>query len=82
MTPYVKFHPELFRLGSFVFTENERDYRLTVDTPEDLQLISMIIKRLYPVKPDFSIHDILVLLKENPEWKEINSHVKQKVVGG
>ena len=54
---------------------------MTVDTPEDFELISKIIENLYPVKRDFSIEDILNLLQKNPEWKNINRHVKQKALG-
>ena len=81
VTPYIHRHPDLFRLGNISYIEDQKDHRWTVDTPEDFQLVSKIIESLYPVKPDFSIKDILNLLKENPEWKKINSHVKQKAVG-
>ncbi len=80
VTPYLYLHPEIFRLGNISYKENQRDHRWTVDTPEDLQLISKIIESLYPIKPDFSIQDIFNLLQENPEWEEINSHVKQKTI--
>ena len=81
VTPYLYLHPELFHLENITYKENQRDHRWTVDTLEDLQLVSRIIESLYPVKPNFSIRDILNLVQENPEWKEINSHVKQKTLG-
>ena len=53
-------------------------YRLTVDTREDLELIKLIIEKLYPSNPLFNLQDIINLLLANPEWAAINSHVEQK----
>lgn len=81
VTPYIYLHPEIFHLGYCPYKENQRDYRLTIDTPEDFKLISKIIENLYPFNPDFSIRDILNLLQKNPKWQEINRHIKQKTLG-
>lgn len=56
------------------------DLRLTVDTPEDLELIRRIFEDLYPVKPDFTLSDVLELLQGRPELIELNRHVQQKRV--
>jgi len=55
-------------------------YRLTVDTPEDYELIREVIERLYPTKPDFDINDVITLLEENPELPKINEMIRQKTV--
>ena len=81
VTPYIYLHPEIFRLGYSPYKENQRDYRLTIDTPEDFKLISKIIESLYPINPNFSIQDILKLLEKNPRWQELNRHIKQKTLG-
>lgn len=73
VTPYFYHHPDLFRLGSF-------QYRLTVDTEEDLQLVEKIIEALYPSDPTFSIQEIYALLRRRPEWVHINSHIQQRGV--
>ena len=80
VTPYIYWNPDLFRLGNVAYEEDQKDHRWTVDTPEDFELISKIIESLYPSKPEFSIKDILNLFQKNPEWKKINSHVRQKTV--
>lgn len=56
------------------------DLRLTVDTPEDLELIRRIFEELYPVKPEFTLGDVLELLQGRPELIELNRHVEQKRV--
>jgi len=78
VTLYLRQHPDLFRLGNVAYIEDQKEHRWTVDTVEDFELITKIIENLYPVKPEFSIGDILNLFEKNPEWKEINSHVVQK----
>ncbi|MSS70323.1 MAG: spore coat biosynthesis protein F [Candidatus Latescibacteria bacterium] len=54
--------------------------RLTVDTPQDLDLITRIYEALYPSKKDFSLQDILGLFERHPELKDINRDIKHKSV--
>jgi spore coat polysaccharide biosynthesis protein SpsF len=79
---YIYNHPERFSLHNVQSGLPERfhDLRLTVDTPEDFQLIRTIFEELYPGKPDFSLRDILDLFDRRPELAEINRHVQQKKV--
>ena len=56
------------------------ELRLTVDTPQDLDLITRIYEALYPGKTDFSLQDILDLVRRRPELKDINRDIKHKSV--
>lgn len=81
VTPYLYQHPEQFTVGS---VESDRDlskHRWTVDTEEDFELISRLITALYPDNPDFTMEDLLAVLKEHPDWLSINANVKQKNLG-
>lgn len=78
VTPYMYQHPNLFNIGSFESSPDHSQLRLTVDTLEDFELIEKIITALYPHNKNFRYADILNVLKQNPEWKEINQHIKQK----
>lgn len=78
VTPYIYSHPDLFSLGSVTHISNESNHRWTVDTEEDFQLITKILTALYPTKPDFTMDDVLDLLKHHPEWSKINAHIEQK----
>lgn len=40
------------------------DVHLTLDTPEDMNLICDIFERLYPVNPQFGLAEILALLRD------------------
>jgi spore coat polysaccharide biosynthesis protein SpsF len=54
------------------------DLRLTVDTPEDFQLITRIFDELYDGSTVFPLSDIVSLCIENPELPKINSSIIQK----
>ena len=54
------------------------DVRLTVDTPEDLELVRTIFEELYPAVHDFGLGHVLKLLQAAPELREINRHIEQK----
>ncbi len=78
VTQYLRHHPERFAIHGVL---NDRDLsamRWTVDTPEDYGLV----RRIYGAfgHDRFSWQEVLKLLKENPQWLEINRHVQQKVV--
>jgi len=74
-TPFIWDNPEMFSIGN-VEWEHCRDYsmshRFTIDYKEDYDFIKRVYKELYPVKPRFTLNDILSLLRRNPEIMEIN----------
>jgi len=78
VTQYIIRNPNLFRIRG---VENDVDYsymRWTVDTIEDLAFV----RRIYDHLPndEFNWKDVILLLERNPEWLEINRHIKQKTV--
>lgn len=81
VTPFIWRQPDRFRIHSFVQDKNESQFRLTVDTPEDFELIQWIINQLYPLIPNFSLGDIIKLLQDYPKMAQINAHVEQKKLG-
>lgn len=80
VTPYVYRRPELFRLANHSGAVDYSQHRWTVDTPEDFELIRLILQELHPVNNRFTWLDVLDLLSKHPEWVEINAEVKQKEV--
>ncbi|MDR0653710.1 MAG: glycosyltransferase family protein [Synergistaceae bacterium] len=80
VTYFIRRYPERYRILRLRCEKNRSVYRLTVDTPDDLALVSGIIETLYPQKPDFTIDDIIALLEAEPELAKINGEVKQKGV--
>jgi len=52
-------------------------YRLTVDTPEDLALIRKIYA-YFEGTDEFSLADMIAVLKKHPEWVALNAAVVHK----
>ncbi|MEW6263555.1 MAG: glycosyltransferase family protein [Thermodesulfobacteriota bacterium] len=75
VVPYLHQNLDKFRTCSFRGPFDYSNWRLTLDTPEDFHLISLIYEDIYPRRPDFLFDDILDLLSRHPDWAEINSHV-------
>jgi spore coat polysaccharide biosynthesis protein SpsF len=55
---------------------NRPELRLTVDKKEDFELIEQIYDRLYIEDNIFNIKDVIKLLDDNPELKNINADIK------
>lgn len=80
VTPYMYWHPELFQIRGFIYPKDCSQYRLTVDTLEDFQLVEKIYEILYPVKPNFTFEDVIDLLEHQPALALINAHIQQKAL--
>lgn len=75
-------HPERYicRNVETDLPEAAASLRLTVDTPEDLELVRAIYAELYTANSAFTLADVLTLLDRRPELAAINRHVQQKEV--
>jgi len=78
VTPYLYRHPELFRLLDVVNPTNYAHYRVTVDTPQDFELIRHVYEHFG--HGDFAWQDVISLLEAHPEWLHINRDVQQKTL--
>lgn len=70
----------LFRTGVLSVEEDflrKPHLRLTVDYPEDFELVAKIFANLYILGKVFPLGDIIKFLEDNPELLKINSEVKQ-----
>lgn len=78
VTAYIYRNPDMFRIA---YLQSEPDYsqhRWTVDTPEDLEFVREVYKRL---SEPFSWAEVIALLEREPELAQINQDVKQKRLG-
>jgi spore coat polysaccharide biosynthesis protein SpsF len=78
VTPYIRRHPELFKIYGVLNDEDLSHLRWTVDTPEDLAFVRQIYEHFG--HDQFSWHEVLALLDRHPEWRAINRDVQQKVI--
>lgn len=70
---YIVEHPETFRLASITNKEDLSHLRWTVDYEKDLLFVNRVFDELYGKKKDFSMEDVLELLKRKPSISGINS---------
>jgi len=76
---YLVEHPDQFRMANVSNNTDLSKLRLTVDNPEDFELVRRIYENIYPKKKLFFLEDILALLKENPGLIEINKDIERNV---
>jgi spore coat polysaccharide biosynthesis protein SpsF len=81
VTPYFYEHPELFRLVSQCGQIDYSQYRWTLDTAEDLELLRTIYAR-FSNEDFFSWSDAVQLMAREPELAGLNSNVVQKALHG
>ena len=81
VTPFIKKRPQQFRLYNILYKRDISRCRWTLDTPEDLELISKIFESLYYQNTFFSLKDMLDQMERTPKWETINAHVGTKKFG-
>lgn len=69
-----------FKIGATIQAAPEyaRNYRLTVDYPEDFELIEKIYSKFFVPGEIISVPDAIKFLDQNPELLKINAHCEQK----
>lgn len=75
--PYLYDFPNRFRCIVADWHQDLGDYRWTVDTPQDLELMREVYVRLHG-KPNFNWLTVLQLFQENPELNLINANTYHK----
>lgn len=78
VTPYIYLHPAKFRIARSHYPGRDLSHlRITVDTPEDLELVRRVVDALGPNPKLASVGDFL---DTHPEVRALNSEIKQKGV--
>jgi spore coat polysaccharide biosynthesis protein SpsF len=77
VTPYMKRkeHPATTCHG-YTLEQDFSDYRVTVDTPEDFELVRKLIEDFDA--DSLTLEEIVEILRQNPELRRLNSDVHQK----
>lgn len=79
---YIYKHPQNYSLANVTAppTETRPKLRLTLDTPEDLNVIRAVFAALRPTRSDFPLSDMLAFLDRHPEIAAVNAAVKHRYV--
>jgi spore coat polysaccharide biosynthesis protein SpsF len=80
VTPWLRTHPERFRLVRVAGADDLSEHRWTVDTAEDYELVRRICAAIGHDR--FSWRDALAVVDANPDWSSLNRHVAQKAAPG
>jgi spore coat polysaccharide biosynthesis protein SpsF len=77
---YLYERPEQFHLSNVEapYYLRHPEYRLTLDTIEDYELINHLYEAFYPTNPSFSLYDIVKYFQLNPDLLKINQTIQQK----
>ena len=78
VTPYMYWKQD--SIGRCPSLEDGSMYRITLDTPEDYEVICKVYEALYEEGNKFTLAQILDYLKAHPEVVSINSMIHQKKV--
>ncbi len=75
-------HPEIYSLANVKAAQSETrpDLRLTLDTPEDLQVIRQIFGALLPSGNSFPLKAMIDFLDLHPEVAALNAQVRHRHV--
>ncbi len=70
----------LWKTGLFKTLRVDREpslstFRLTVDYPEDLKLVSSVLAELYPRNPRFTMQDVVDYLNAHPDIRKLNAGI-------
>lgn len=77
MTLYMTNNPTIFKVNYVELPEELiRDYRLTLDYPEDLDMFNELFKKLKEENLDSTLVNVFKVLDENPYIPKINAHKK------
>ena len=77
VTSFIRDNAKKFKQYSFKQAKDLSQLRWTLDEPQDWVLIRKIFQHLYPLKPAFSMQDILQALDQHPQWNQVNGHIKR-----
>jgi spore coat polysaccharide biosynthesis protein SpsF len=75
--PYFYENPDKFNIRHITHEPDYGEYRWTVDTPEDLELLRKIAA-YFPGRDDFSWLDVLEVVQAHPELAKLNIDVAHK----
>ena len=76
VTHYFWQNPQIFSSYRVDLKQNFSAYRLTVDYPEDFEVVEEVIYGLLQKDPLFTMHDVIKFLDDNKNIKEKNSSFK------
>jgi len=76
VTFYFWKNPDIFSCYRYDLEEDYSMFRLTVDYPQDFELIEKILMELYEDDPLFTMREIICYLEKNPLVRQLNADIE------
>jgi spore coat polysaccharide biosynthesis protein SpsF (cytidylyltransferase family) len=77
VTPYIWKNPNLFKLKNIEHTEDLSKHRWTLDTPEDLHFLRLVIEEGQSRSGFCGLNQILSIVDAHPDWQEIVAGIQR-----
>lgn len=77
VTPFIWKHPEIFKIKNLTNDVDLSKYRWTLDTPEDLIFIKLVIQECDRIDGNWGMADVVQIVSAHPEWLKWNQHYKR-----
>ncbi len=77
VTPFIKNHPEMFRLGSVANEADLSQMRWTLDNKEDYAFLKKVFNALSQKKKLFGMGEIYKYVRAHPEVAKLNRHIRR-----
>jgi len=75
VTPFIRNHKN-YSKSNLMNGVDLSDYRMSVDHLVDFNFAELVYNELYELNPNFSLNDIINLLKNKPEIKSVNQDIE------
>lgn len=77
VTPYLRNHPEVFKIGNYLSSVNYENLRWTIDNKEDYEFLKNIFNNLNNNTTFIGWKQVIEFLSKNEEIQKINSHIQR-----
>jgi spore coat polysaccharide biosynthesis protein SpsF (cytidylyltransferase family) len=77
VTPFYKTRNNIFKAENYLCVKDLQNYRWTLDTKEDYELIKIIYSNLFKENSFISYKDVLKLFDSEKELNKINQHINR-----
>lgn len=74
---YIYKNPRVFKIKNITNRQDLSSHRWTLDTPKDLKLLKLIAEECNKKQKYCHLEDILKILKEHPDWVELNKNYQR-----
>jgi len=77
VTPYIRNHPDIFRIGNYSSLQDYSKFRWTLDNIEDYEFLKILYKNLYKENNFIRWQDVIEFIKNHSNILKLNAHLER-----